>query len=150
MKHYIIDGNNLIGKIKELFELQKRDGQSAREKLAFMLDRYFTGKKVSVSLHFDGYPKEAIRTANLKIIYSESRPADILIKDEIDRFKNPKLITVVSSDASVYEYAKVNACGRVKSEDFAKQILTSRDTLEEEDIIKNMDNEEFKRLFGIE
>ncbi len=153
MQHYIIDGNNLIGKIKELFALQKQDGQRAREKLAFMLDRYFSRKKVSVSLHFDGYPKDAIRTANLKIIYSENRPADILIKEEIDRHKNPKLITVISSDASVYQYAKVNACGRMKCEDFAKRVMENEDNVaeqEEDDIIKNMDNDEFKKLFGIE
>ncbi len=150
MKHYIIDGNNLIGKIKELFELQKKDGQSARERLAFMLDRYFSGKKATVSLHFDGYPKEAIRTGNLKIIYSENKPADLLIKDEIDRHKNPKLITVVSSDASVYEYAKVNAAGRIKSEEFARRLKEERSKSEEEEIIKRMNNDEFKKLFGIE
>ncbi len=150
MRHYIIDGNNLIGKIKELFALQKKDGQSAREKLAFMLDRYFAMKKVTVSLHFDGFPKDAIKTTNLKIIYSENRPADVLIKEEIDRHKNPKLVTVVSSDLSVYEYAKVNAAGRMKSEEFAKLLSASEDSSEEEERIKKIDNDELKKLFGIE
>ncbi len=150
MKHYIIDGNNLIGKIKELFVLQKQNGQAAREKLAFILDRHFMKRNVSVSLHFDGFPKEPIKTSKLKIIYSENKPADLLIKEEIDRHKNPKLITVVSSDASVYEYAKVNACGRIKSEEFARQIFEEKDASEEEEIIKNIDNDEFKKLFGIE
>ena len=150
MKYYIIDGNNLIGKISSLWKLQKVDGQQSREKLAFMLDRYFAGSKVKVSLHFDGYPKDAIRTSNLKIIYSGKRIADSLIKEEIDNAKNPKLITVVSSDFSVYEYAKVSSCGRIKSEDFAKQLTEKKKDKTEDDIIKSIDNDEMKKLFGIE
>ena len=49
-----------------------------------MLDRYFESSKIKVSLHFDGFPKEAIKTGNLKIIYSGKRIADSLIKEEID------------------------------------------------------------------
>ncbi len=45
MLHYIIDGNNLIGKIKRFSSLQKKDKQTAREKLAFYVDRYFIFKK---------------------------------------------------------------------------------------------------------
>jgi len=150
MNYYIIDGNNLIGKIKSLWKLQKVDGQQSREKLAFMLDRFFDGKKVKVSLHFDGFPKEAIKTGNIKIIYSNKRVADSLIKEEIDNAKNPKLITVVSSDFSIYEYAKVSSCRRIKSEDFAKQLTEKKNEITEDDIIKNIDNDEMKKLFGID
>jgi predicted RNA-binding protein with PIN domain len=45
MKHYIIDGNNLIGKIKSFNQLQKKNKQQCREKLAFLLSRYFSKKK---------------------------------------------------------------------------------------------------------
>ncbi len=38
---YIIDGNNLIGKIASLMNLQKKDKQASREKLIYILDRYF-------------------------------------------------------------------------------------------------------------
>ena len=45
MRHFIIDGNNLMGKIPSLYKLQKKDGQSSREKLAFILESYFMNKK---------------------------------------------------------------------------------------------------------
>lgn len=52
MRHYIIDGNNLIGKIASLQKLQKKNKQSSREKLAFILESYFLGKPNNkVSLH---------------------------------------------------------------------------------------------------
>ena len=54
--NYIIDGNNLIGKIPSLMNLQKKDKQASREKLVYMLDRYFIQKKVNVTLHLDGHP----------------------------------------------------------------------------------------------
>jgi predicted RNA-binding protein with PIN domain len=57
MKQYIIDGNNLIGKIPSLNILQKKDKQGSREKLAFMVDNYFSQKNAKVFLHFDGHPK---------------------------------------------------------------------------------------------
>ena len=49
MKQHIIDGNNLIGKIGSLSKLQKRDKQSAREQVAFLIQKYFRDKKVNVS-----------------------------------------------------------------------------------------------------
>ena len=57
---------------------------------------------------------------------------------------------MVSSDFSVYEYAKVSSCGRIKSEDFAKQLTEKKKGKTEDDIIKSIDNDEMKKLFGIE
>lgn len=88
MKHYIIDGNNLIGKDKILNQIQKKNKQQSREKLSFMLSRYFSSTKSSVSLHFDGFEKESVKTSNLKIIYSNNSSADNKIKSEIEKSKN--------------------------------------------------------------
>ena len=76
MKQYIIDGNNLIGKIPSLKSVQKKDKQGSREKLAFMIDNYFNQKNAKVFLHFDGYPKESIRINNASVVYSENLTAD--------------------------------------------------------------------------
>jgi predicted RNA-binding protein with PIN domain len=147
---YIIDGNNLIGKIPELWKLQKKDKQASREGLAFRLERYFFQKKIEVSLHFDGFPKEAIKARKIKIYYSENTIADNKIKDEIANANNPKLITVISSDFNVQEYAKVNSCSIIKSENFAKELEKKDNIDDEEEIVKSISNEEMKRLFGIE
>ena len=149
MKHYIIDGNNLIGKEKSLSHLQKKDKRQSREKLAFMLSRYFSKKKTSVSLHYDGFEKEAIRALNIKIIYSGNKEADDKIKSEIERSKNPRNIVLITSDRNLMEFGKVCSCKVLKSEEFAQQI---KQTNEDEDQMKTSSNinvEEYKKLFGI-
>ena len=169
IRHYIIDGNNLIGKIKSIWELQKKDKQASREKLAFLLDRYFSKKKIKVTLHFDGFAGDAIKTYKVKIIYSDKKTIDIFelalefkiiysdkktadqkIKNQIDNLKNPKLAAVVSSDNNVKQYAKLNSCTIINSEDFAKEVLNDRNTNIEQDKINQIDNEEMKRLFGVD
>ena len=92
MNHYIIDGNNLIGKIKNLMQLHKKDRIRSAEQLAFILSRYFGKKKVKASLHFDGSQSEVIKAPGLKIIHSGNITADEKIKNEISKSKNPKNI----------------------------------------------------------
>ena len=151
MKHYIIDGNNLIGKIKILNQIQKKNKQQSREKLAFMLGRYFSKRKASVSLHFDGFENDSIKVPGVKIIYSGSVTADEKIKIEIDRSKNPKNNILVTSDSNLAEFGRVCSCQIIKSEEFIRN-FSQMNNHKEEDIksnpVKNI--EEYKRLFGID
>ena len=149
IQKYIIDGNNLIGKIPNLWKLQNSDRQLSRVKLVKMLDQYFSMKRVKASLHFDGYASESIPTSKLAITYSNKASADSRIKKEIDDSTVTKAIVVVSSDHSVQNYAKVNSCKIVKSEDFAKELLAKNKGDSEEAINKSISNEEMKKLFGL-
>ncbi len=149
-RHYIIDGNNLIGKIPTLWKIQQKEKQSSREGLVFQLERYFYYKKIKVSLHFDGHENSYIRAKGIKIIYSNNTNADNKIKDEISFSNNPKLITVISSDMNVLDFARVNSCSIIKSEVFARNMNKTDDTDTEEQLTKGIDNNEMKRLFGIE
>lgn len=149
IKKYIIDGNNLIGKIDELWKLQEKEKQLSRLKLVYKLEAYFRNKNVQVSLHFDGFANEAIPTNKIKITYSDNIPADLKIKKEIDNSKNPKLITVVSSDRSVMEYGKVNSCTVITSEDFSKNIEQTKRKFTKEEISKSISDEEIKKIFGV-
>jgi uncharacterized protein len=150
MKKFIIDGNNLIGKIKSLQKLQKNQKQSAREILVFKLERFFHNKKIKVSIHFDGYKNEPIKVSYVKIFYSENKTADEKIKDEIGSSKNPKNITLITSDNNLKEFGKVCGCFVINSEVFAKDLDRSKDKDEEEERIKSIDNvEEFKRIFNV-
>ena len=150
MKQYIIDGNNLIGKLASLKILQKKDKQGSREKLAFMIDNYFSQRNAKVFLHFDGHPKEPIRINNASIIYSENLSADEKIKNQVGKSKNPRNIIVVTSDNNLTEYARVCSSTVIKCEEFAKDILHQQDSDEEKRRIEEMsNNEEFKKLFGI-
>ena len=149
MLTYIIDGNNLIGKISLLMNLQKKDKQASREKLIYMLDRYFFNKKSNVSLHLDGHPNIRINSSKMKIVYSENQTADEKIKKQISQSKSPRNINVVTSDSNLAQFAKVCSCKIISSEEFAAEINKSDPSLDEQSIIDSMNNtDEFKKLFG--
>lgn len=149
IKKYIIDGNNLIGKIPDIFKLQKKDGNASREKLVKLLDGYFRGKKQKISLHFDGHKGIGVLSSKCRITYSENKAADDTIKEEITLAKNPKVLCVISSDFSVNQFARKNACFTKTCEEFLKEIEDSRQTNEEHEKIKGIDDDEIKKLFGV-
>ncbi|MBT8380657.1 MAG: NYN domain-containing protein [Ignavibacteria bacterium] len=150
MRYYIIDGNNVIGKISSLKKLQLKDKQSSREKLALMIERFFITKNVKISLHFDGHPNEKIKIQKGKIIYSKNLTADELVKKEIGHSKNPKNLIVVTSDSNLQEFARKCSCTIILSEEFSKQINLSALQDEENNRIQELNNpNEFKKLFGV-
>jgi predicted RNA-binding protein with PIN domain len=148
MINYIIDGNNLIGKIKTLMNLQRKDKQTSREKLVFMLDRYFKDKKNFITVHFDGHPNEKINSPKMKIIYSENQTADEKIKVQIEHSTSRKKTVVVSSDSNIIEFARVCGCNVISSDEFAKSMKKINRKDDEESRIKQLNNEEFIRLFN--
>lgn len=115
-----------------------------------MLGRYFSKRKASVSLHFDGFENDTIKISAIKIIYSGSSTADEKIKREIERSKNPKNYILVTSDVNIAEFGRVCSCDVIKSEEFARQLLSLNSINEEQARIDMLnDVEEFKKLFGI-
>ncbi|HRN25493.1 MAG: NYN domain-containing protein [Ignavibacteriaceae bacterium] len=151
MLNYIIDGNNLIGKVASLKSLQNKDKHASREKLVFMLDRFFITKKANVTLHLDGYPNEKINSSKMKIIYSENLTADEKIKKQISQSKSPRNIIVITSDSNLAQFAKVCSATVTSSELFVAEINKSSSSADEETIIKSMNNiDEFKKLFGVD
>ncbi|MCX6149302.1 MAG: NYN domain-containing protein [Ignavibacteriales bacterium] len=149
MKTYLIDGNNLIGKIRSLMDLQSKDRQGVREKLAFMIDNYFTGKNAKVLLFYDGYENLLIRSTKSKIIYSQKKTADDVIKNQIGNSKNPRQIVMISSDNNLIQFASVCGCETIKSEKFAAEISAHKNLDDEEDRERSIDNNEIKKLFGV-
>lgn len=151
MLHYIIDGNNLIGKIPSLYKLQGKDKQRSREKLAYIIDNFFHNKKAGVTLHFDGFVKEPIKMVNAKIIYSDDQSADEKIKNQIGAAKNRKNIILISSDNNLKEFARVCSCKVISSEKFRLKMFSRNDD-DENKIIEQMtkNSDEFKRLFGVD
>ncbi len=149
IQKYIIDGNNLIGKISNLWALQQKDKQMSRVKLVKKIDQYFNGKNTKVSLHFDGFAGDAIPSSSAKIYYSNNKTADSKIKQEIDTSKNPKTIAVVSSDHAIQNYARVNSSKVIKSEEFSKQLNEKQSVNPEEEISKSISDEEIKKMFGV-
>lgn len=152
MRIYFIDGNNLIGKIPALQKKLKSDKIFVREQLVVQLDRAFGNSNNKVTLFLDGFMSDLIRSSKMTIVYSDARPADLFIKDEIDRSKNPRNIIVVSSDHEVINYGKKCCCDTMTSEDFMARFFSKGNEKEEVEKIKDLEkqNDEFKKLFGIQ
>lgn len=149
MKSYLIDGNNLIGKIGSIKKIQNKDKQAAREKLVILIEKYFIDRSGKVFLHFDGFQNTPISFSKGKIIYSEKSKADKKIKEQIELTKNRKNLIVVSSDHEIQNFAKVCSSDVLSSEEFAKALTSKKNMNEEEKRIKAINNvEEFKKLFG--
>ena len=149
MNTYIIDGNNLIGKIKPLSAIQKKDKQSSREKLTNILNRYFSGKKTRISLHFDGHPNIALHFSKGSIHYSLNQPSDNLIKKEIENSNNPRLIILVTSDHNLMDFGRVCGCTIISSEEFSGLIEKSLEKNDESEKIRQLEKQkdEFLKLF---
>ena len=146
----MIDGNNLIGKIGTLQKLQKKNKQSSREKLAFILESYFLGKPNNrVSLHYDGFAGQSINVQNIRIIYSGKKTADDEMKFQIEQEKNRRNLIIISSDLNLKEFARVCGCDWTSCEDFSREIFSRSPDDEEEKKIGEMSNDEFKKLFDV-
>lgn len=131
--------------------LQKKDKQASREKLVYILDRYFISKKANVTLHLDGHPAGRVSSSKMKIVYSENLTADEKIKKQISQSKSPRNIIVVTSDSNLAQFAKVCSATVISSDEFAVEINKSGDKFDEESIIKSINNvDEFKKLFGVD
>ncbi len=149
MKHYIIDGNNLLHKIKKLEAVLKKDRQAPREKLAFMIERFASDKKIKISLHFDGFENIPIKTDRIKIFYSGRRAADDEIRSEIESAKNSKNLIVVTSDDALKEFARKCRCELIQSEEFSSKLSDGDPQDEEKRRIESIDNVEyFKKIFN--
>ena len=149
IKKYLIDWNNVIGKSKTLWEIQKREKQDSREQLALMIDRYFAGREIGVTIYFDGFEGQTSYFGKSIIKYSNSKTADDIIRKDIENLDNPKITAVVSSDHSIQNLAKACSCKVIKSEDFIKKIENKFDNESEQAKIKSIDNDEIKRMFGV-
>jgi len=120
---YLIDGNNLLGRIAphELRERSGRDGLVARL-LAFQ-----RVTRARIRLVFDGNPDEKptdiVVNPKFTIHYpGEGQSADDVIRDMILRQTDRRRFFVVSSDRAIRELAKARGLAPVTSEVFAREL----------------------------
>jgi len=120
---YLIDGNNLLGRIAphELRERSGRDGLVARL-LAFQ-----RVTRARIRLVFDGNPDEKptdiVVNPKFTIHYpGEGQSADDVIRDMILRQTDRRRFFVVSSDRAIRELAKKKGIEAVTSDTFAREL----------------------------
>lgn len=147
--HYFIDGNNLIHLSKRLSTVHLKDKQASREVLVSHLAAYFRGKKITVTAFLDGFENRNIQGGSIHLKYSGAHPADDDIRHAIAKAKNPKLITVVTSDGPLAAFAKKCTCTVLSAEEFDKQLFSRQQASSEEAAVRSLanHNDEFTRLF---
>lgn len=119
---YLIDGHNLIGQLPDIDLDDPNDEALLVQKLAGFVAR--TRQKCVVV--FDhGIPggKSRMSTKGVEVLFaSHPGDADQMIIKRIEKLKNPKAWTVVSSDHQVQNKAKLRNVGVIKSNEFAKRL----------------------------
>lgn len=122
---YLIDGHNLIGRLRDISLSDPNDEALLVQKLTGFSAR--TGKKCVVV--FDhGLPGGRSRwsTAAVEVVFASSRSnADALMTERIRRAADPAAWTVVSSDNSVLTAARTRRMRTLTSAEFA-QLLARR------------------------
>ena len=117
MLWYIIDGYNVIHKIKAL-----KNSSFPQEEFLLFIRRYkLTGSKNNqVTVVFDGYAKpEFLRQfTEFKVIFSEGQTADTVIKNKVANAKNKKQIVVVTDDREILDFSRREGARLMKVIDF--------------------------------
>lgn len=126
----VIDGYNFIFKITRLEGVVERESlERAREELISLLARYKLISGQDLTVVFDGReqkeqlpgPTEQF-VQGIKVIFSKAVTADEDIISLIERFPNPKEITVVTSDNSILKAATRQGCHTSPPEEFYRKI----------------------------
>lgn len=120
---YLIDGNNLLGRIAP-HELRERSG---RDGLVVRLLAFQRVTRARIHLVFDGSlePTPTHISVNPKFTIhfpGEGQSADDVIRDMIGRQTDRRRFFVVSSDRAVRELAKRGGFTSVTSDAFAREL----------------------------
>jgi predicted RNA-binding protein with PIN domain len=120
---YLIDGNNLLGRIsrEELKDRRGRDG---------LIVRLLAFQKVirrRIFLVFDGKPEgepgEVRVNDKFTIHYpAEGSTADDVIKELLDRQTDKRNFFVVSSDRDIKDFARARGIGAISSDEFFREL----------------------------
>jgi predicted RNA-binding protein with PIN domain len=120
---YLIDGNNLLGRIAP-HELRERGG---REGLVVRLLAFQRVTRARIHLVFDGNPEPTPTDVPVNPKFTVHYPgqggsADDVIRDMISRQTDKRRFFVVSSDRAIRELAKKSGLEPVTSDVFAREL----------------------------
>lgn len=117
---YLIDGTNIIYKSSTIRKNIKKDYFTACKMLVNQV-RGFSAVYPSnyYEIYFDGFPNDDFSSpGKIKIVFSNSKTADDLIKQRIKTNYLKELMILVSSDIELMNYAKIHSISSIESKDF--------------------------------
>ncbi|MCP4268058.1 MAG: NYN domain-containing protein [Candidatus Brocadiaceae bacterium] len=154
----IVDGYNVIFKVSELgYSTEKCDIEKLRNRFLAILEQYKEKRKHKLIVVFDGKGtgnSSEIRAAGIDVVFSrEHLDADEEIKRMVGNSKNPRHITVITSDRDIEQYVKKYGCKVVDPISFYRDIknkVARLQTTEKEgrQFTKQEDNEPVSKYIG--
>lgn len=149
---FLIDGNNVMGQRVGWH----RDKSAARLQLLGELAQFAQRKKLRIGVVFDGAPEINIADGSsyrgVKVFYSRAgSDADTRILELVERERNRKALTVVTSDLQLLN--RVRACGvRVRRSGEFRRMLESAvdDPCERQPQVREAELSEWMRYFGVD
>ena len=125
----LIDGHNLIGKLPDI-RLNDPDDEAklvARLRTYCIRQRKQARKPLRAVVVFDhglpGGPSQELSRGGVKVIFAPTgRSADAILQARIRRAKDPRGLTVVTSDRAVIATAVARGARVIRSEVFAAQL----------------------------
>jgi hypothetical protein len=146
----LIDGHNLIGRLPDL-RLEDPDDE-AQLVVRLRTYRARTGKRVTV--FFDqGLPggrSRELSGGGVEVVFaSTGHTADGILRERIRRSRDPRGLTVVTSDREVIAAAQARGARVIRSEEFAVQLRAPRTGGVEEDVHLSAEElAEWLKVFG--
>lgn len=122
---FLIDGHNLIGRLPGL----RLDDPEDERQLVVLLRGYLARVKKTGVVVFDrGQPgaDDTLSNRTLKVRFARPpRTADDVIKDLVRRERNPRGLSVVTSDRAVAEAARQAGATVKEASAFARELLAA-------------------------
>jgi predicted RNA-binding protein with PIN domain len=160
METILVDAYNLMHKVPELKVLLKQSQDICVDTMMAKLQGHFTGSSRKVILVFDGHGQNR-HLKNIDVKFSSTDithnygNADKMIKAMIDKFRNKKLLKVVSSDNEVTWYARECGAKVQSSKSFwgelkdkkLKQKIENQDINEKPQVVTRGELEYLLKLF---
>ena len=151
---YLIDGHNLIGALPGI-DIEDPNDEA---KLVIKLRGFVARKKTKCTVIFDGgLPGGASRMSSrsVTVIFASSAHsnADALLKRRIDKIRDVKGWTLVSSDRDVVSRARARRMPHMSAQEFARELQrpaaqSSADDQDEKPNPSQADADYYMRLFG--
>ncbi len=135
MKHWILDGYNIIRQVDFLEPFEQKSLAEGRKRLLEFLARFFKeflSNKGEITVVFDGsenglpFEKPESVFEGIKILFSQGRKADQVIEELIIKSTNPKNVIVVSADREVKLFARKNRCASITPTEFVNMAFAPK------------------------
>lgn len=146
----LIDGHNLIGRLPDL----RLDDPEDEVKLVVRLQAYCarTGKRATVVFDrgLPGGRSRELSGGRVEAVFaSAGHTADGILRERIRRARDPRGLTVVTSDREIVAAAQAKGARVMRSEEFAAHLSAQRAVEVDEDVhLSTGEVEEWLEVFG--